>query len=159
MKFLKKGNSTLPVADLYPYRYDYGKGKTVLRIRCAYEVAFADIQSFFAETADYEYYDGADGAEERKTVYTQYGADLDIHYKKPADTPEADDTVTHVDAYYDIEVMRDPAIEATVRALQAANAALTQQAAQLAADNEALAARADEAELILATALYGGDGL
>lgn len=157
MKYLKKNDVTLQVADLYPFRYDYGKGKTVLRIRIPETVSFSAIQNFFEATADYAYWEGEDGAEECKNIYTQYGADLDIHYKKPADTPEADDTVTHAEAYYDIEVMRDPAIEATVRTLQAANAALTQQAAQLSADNDALAARADEAELILATALYGGD--
>ncbi|HIU66548.1 MAG TPA: hypothetical protein IAC64_03535 [Candidatus Caccomorpha excrementavium] len=48
--------------------------------------------------------------------------------------------------YYDIEVLRDPSIEATVLSLQASNAALTQQVTQLTADNAALAARADAAE-------------
>ncbi len=146
MKYLKKGETTLTVTDIYPFRYDYGKGKTVLRIKCAASVPFADIQSFFAETADYDYYDGEDGAETLKTIYTQYGADLDVHYKKTSGSANADGTVTASETYYDIEVLRDPSIEATVLSLQASNAALTQQVTQLTADNAALAARADAAE-------------
>ncbi len=146
MKYLKKGETTLTVTDIYPFRYDYGKGKTVLRIKCAASVPFADIQSFFAETADYDYYDGEDGAETLKTTYTQYGADLDVHYKKTSGSANADGTVTASETYYDIEVLRDPSIEATVLSLQASNAALTQQVTQLTADNAALAARADAAE-------------
>lgn len=155
MKYLKKGETILPVLDVYAYRYDYGKGKTVLRLKVSDKVDFSELQKFFSETADYEYYDGQDGSEVLKTIYTRYGADLDIHYKRPADIPEADDSVTHTEASYDIEVMRDPEIEATVRSLQAANAALVQQAATLEAQNAVLIARAEEADLLMADLLYG----
>lgn len=155
MKYLKKGETIVSVLDIYAYRYDYGKGKTVLRLKVSDKVNFSELQKFFSETADYEYYEGMDGFEELKTVYTRYGADLDIHYKRPADIPEVDDSVTHTDAYYDIEVMRDPNIEATVRYLQAANAALAQQASMLEAQNAALIARAEESDLLMADLLYG----
>lgn len=124
MRYLKKGEEILPVMECYAYRYDYGKGKTVLRVKCNGKTGFSDIQQFFVATNDYEYYEGEDGQETLKTVYTRYGADVDIHYQKTAGEAQADNSFTNGTAYFDIEVLRDPSLEAILRELQQENSNL-----------------------------------
>ena len=138
MNYLKKGESILPVTDLYPYRYDFGKGKTVLRIKCDGSIGFATIQSFFSETADYDYYEGEDGLETLMNTYTQYGADVDIHYTKNASNPNVDGTVTPSTSYYSIEVVRDPSIEATITTIQSNVSNLNTQVSALASTTDSL---------------------
>lgn len=155
MKYLKKDDFILPVTELYAYRYDCGKGKTVLRIKCSALVSFEAIRSFFSGTADYDYYEGEDGAETKKCAYLQYGADLDIHYRQPLSEINADNSVSETEACYEIEVLRDPSIEASVHNLYIENAALKDQAERLKSENAFLSKRTDETELLLADALFG----
>lgn len=117
MNYLKKEEQMLEVTELYPYRYDYGKGKSVLRLQVPSKVSFDTIQAFFSEVSDYDYYEN----DCLKTVYTQYGADLDIHYKQPVSIVNVDDTVSQTQAYYDVEIMRDPSLEASIRILYKVN--------------------------------------
>ena len=124
MRYLKKGEEILPVMECYAYRYDYGKGKTVLRVKCNGETCFSDIQKFFEATNDYEYYEGNDGQETLKTIYTRYGADIDIHYQKTAGEAQADNSFVEGTAYFDIEVLRDPSLEAILREMQQENSHL-----------------------------------
>ena len=150
MKYLKNGGLVLVVTDCYAYRYDYGKGKTVLRIKVKEtDSSFAEIQSFFANVSDYEYYEGEDNEGILKTVYEQYGADLDIHYRRPADTVQPNGSVVSEDAYYDIEVLRDPSLDASVRMLQKENEALRVEVAALQETNSSLEAEITSAQIAL----------
>lgn len=131
MSYLKKGETTLPVLSLYPYRYDFGKGKSVIRVKCEGSVGFDTIQSFFAQVADYDYYEGEDGSEVFMNTYTQYGMDVDIHYVSNSPKTNEDGTVTPSTSYYSVEVARNTTIETTVIAIQQDISNLTTQLSTL----------------------------
>ena len=148
MKYLKKGSVVLPVTECYAYRYDYGKGKTVLRVKIdASATTFAEVQEFFGEVSDFEQWDG--NMENLETVYTDYGADLDIHYKKPTDEIQPDGSVQTQSAFYEIEVLRDPSLDASIRMLQKENAALRAEVAALQETNSGLEAEITSAQIAL----------
>lgn len=125
MYYLKKGESTLPITDVHTYRAD--NGKNILSVNCDSSVGFSTIQDFFSEIANYDYYAGEDGQEELITTYTQYGIDVEIHYIKASASYGDDGTLVQSSAYYNIEVVRDPSIDASITAIQGSISNLTTQ--------------------------------
>lgn len=125
MYYLKKGESTLPITDVHTYRAD--NGKNILSVNCDSSVGFSTIQDFFSEIANYDYYAGEDGQEELITTYTQYGIDVEIHYIKAGSSYSDDGTLIQSSAYYNIEVVRDPSIDASITAIQGSISNLTTQ--------------------------------
>ena len=89
MKKIKNGIKELVVEQLYPYRYDYGKGKEVLRIEILESNHKFDEVKVLEKTDNQviEYYED----EEKKNEYTGYCKDFSCNYQ---------------DGKYSIEILR-----------------------------------------------------
>lgn len=77
IKKIKFGENELEVSNLYPYRYDYGKGKEVLRIDISEEIAsFEEIKKLDGNTEPIYYYE----SDMLKQPYEDYSADFSCQY-------------------------------------------------------------------------------
>lgn len=77
MKQLKIGETTLTVENVYPFRYDYGQGKQVLRISVLEENhSFTDLMILKNCEADIEYLED----EVSKIIYSNYSLDFNCQY-------------------------------------------------------------------------------
>ncbi len=78
MKQLKIGTTILTIEEVYPFRYDYGKGKQVLRISVLdANHDFDSLKALLKDcTSDIEYLE--DGVS--KTIYTDYSLDFNSQY-------------------------------------------------------------------------------
>lgn len=98
------GNRELICNDIYPYRYDYGKGKEVLRISIIESNhTFDDIRSILKDCPyEIEYYID----DELKNVYEHYSRDFNCSYK---------------DGIYSVEITRIDELERRMKHLESAN--------------------------------------
>lgn len=79
MKQIKIGKTLLTVASVYPYCYDYGKGKQVLRIEVAEkDHSFNDLLVFQNCTTDIEYLEN----NVSKNIYSNYSLDFNCQYNE-----------------------------------------------------------------------------
>lgn len=77
MKKLKVGPYQLTVSNVYPYRYDYGKGKEVLRIEVLEEEhEFSELLILKNCTIDIEYIED----DITKNIYSNYSIDFSCQY-------------------------------------------------------------------------------
>lgn len=110
------GNNRIKVASLYPYRYDYGKGRTVLRIDIPEaNITLEQLAELKANTGAIEYYE--DGV--LKAQYEGYTADF---------------TYSYANGSYSVELQRVGETEAEVIRLKEQLARVTEIAEQAAAD-------------------------
>lgn len=76
IKKIKFGENELIISNIYPYRYDYGKGKEVLRVEISEEKAtFEDIKKLEGVDTFYYYENGT-----LKQPYENYSADFSCQY-------------------------------------------------------------------------------
>lgn len=78
LKQLKIEQTVLKVNNVYPYRYDYGKGKEVLRIEISEEQhSFAEIKEVLEDcTSTIKYFEN----DEFKIDYEDYSLDFNCQY-------------------------------------------------------------------------------
>ena len=106
-KEIKIGEQKLTVTEAYAYRYDYGRGKEVLRIRVDREDhSYAEIEAMLeAPAGDIEYLE--DG--ETVVVYKGYERDFTCSYR---------------DGAFEAEITRTGELERRVAELEAELAAM-----------------------------------
>lgn len=78
MNTLKVNNKELQIIQVYPYQYNYGEGKTVLRIRVSKDAhGYAELEQEFSNvTTDIEHYEDAILVNK----YTGYNRDFKCNY-------------------------------------------------------------------------------
>jgi len=77
MKQLRIGTNLLTVTNVYPYRYDYGEGKEVLRIEVLEtDHAFNDLLILQNCTTDIDYLEDSVS----KNMYSNYSLDFNCQY-------------------------------------------------------------------------------
>lgn len=110
------GNERIRVLSLYPYRYDYGKGRTVLRIDIPEEnVTLEQLAALKANTGAVDYYED----DVLKASYEGFTADF---------------TYTYSGGSYSVELQRVGETEAAVLANAAEIRRVSEIAEQAAAD-------------------------
>lgn len=103
IKQIKVNDVLLTVVDLYPYRYDYGKGKEVLKIRISEENhSFEEIKGLLkACIYPIEYLEN----DVLKNVYENYSVDFNCQYNN---------------GIYSVEITRKSQQEQDIEALNGA---------------------------------------
>ena len=101
-KEIKVGSKTIKVTESYPFRYDYGKGNEVLRIKVAKsDHGYTDIETALCNNSqDISYLEDTQVV----NVYKGYTQDFTCLYR---------------DGTYEVELTRKSALELRVDELQA----------------------------------------